>query len=201
MEEDKILMLYQAIPEFDYMHRWCEAMDRKQYEDALVIIKEGLKFAEKRDSQFIKYLRELAQKTKLSLKEASADPKEKAKIRKKREGRFSCSFCGKKRAEVSVLIAAASGFICDECVQVCYEIVEERLPANPEKQAKFLAQGEDRISCFSCGKKPAEVSLLVAGPKVFICDGCIKTCHEIIMAKRPGPKPVKPAKRIRKSRK
>ena len=41
----------------------------------------------------------------------------------------SCSFCGKTQAEVNKLIAGQSGYICDECIELCNEIMAE----NPEE--------------------------------------------------------------------
>jgi ATP-dependent Clp protease ATP-binding subunit ClpX len=41
----------------------------------------------------------------------------------------SCSFCGKTQAEVNKLIAGQSGYICDECIELCTEIMAE----NPEE--------------------------------------------------------------------
>jgi hypothetical protein len=38
-----------------------------------------------------------------------------------------CSFCGKRRHQVSGLAAAANARICAECLQLCHEIVTERL--------------------------------------------------------------------------
>ena len=37
----------------------------------------------------------------------------------------SCSFCGKAQAEVNKLIAGQSGYICDECIGLCNEIMDE----------------------------------------------------------------------------
>ncbi len=47
-----------------------------------------------------------------------------------------CSFCGKRRDQVNKLIAGGARpggvFICDECVRLCNEIVEEEvLPRTP----------------------------------------------------------------------
>jgi ribosome modulation factor len=43
---------------------------------------------------------------------------------------WACAFCGKTRSEVRKLIAGPSVFICDECVDLCHEIVsEERGPS------------------------------------------------------------------------
>ena len=37
-----------------------------------------------------------------------------------------CSFCGKTQAQVKKIIAGPNGvYICDECVDVCSEIIEE----------------------------------------------------------------------------
>ena len=39
-----------------------------------------------------------------------------------------CSFCGKSQHEVKKLIAGPSVFICDECIQLCTDIVREEVP-------------------------------------------------------------------------
>jgi ATP-dependent protease Clp ATPase subunit len=38
---------------------------------------------------------------------------------------FYCSFCGKSQHEVRRLIAGPTEFICDECVELCMDIVKE----------------------------------------------------------------------------
>ena len=43
-----------------------------------------------------------------------------------------CSFCGKSQKEVKKLIAGPAVYICDECIQLCSEIIEEE----SEKDAK-----------------------------------------------------------------
>ena len=42
-----------------------------------------------------------------------------------------CSFCGKSEHEVRKLIAGPSVFICDECVELCNDIIREELAAKP----------------------------------------------------------------------
>jgi len=45
-----------------------------------------------------------------------------------RNDEFRCSFCGKSQDQVRKLIAGPNGaFICDECVDICAEIIEEEL--------------------------------------------------------------------------
>ena len=36
-----------------------------------------------------------------------------------------CSFCGKSQHEVKKLIAGPTVFICDECVELCMDIIKE----------------------------------------------------------------------------
>lgn len=38
-----------------------------------------------------------------------------------------CSFCGKNQHEVRKLIAGPSVYICDECVDLCNDIISEEL--------------------------------------------------------------------------
>ena len=46
-----------------------------------------------------------------------------------------CSFCGKTQAQVRKLIAGPNGtYICDECIGICSEIIEEELDYNDEKE-------------------------------------------------------------------
>lgn len=45
--------------------------------------------------------------------------------RKKKDDEFFCSFCGKNQKEVKKLIAGPSVYICNECVGLCDEIIED----------------------------------------------------------------------------
>ena len=49
-----------------------------------------------------------------------------------------CSFCGKSQHEVKKLIAGPSVFICDECIDLCNDIIRDELPAGEggEKDAR-----------------------------------------------------------------
>ena len=44
-----------------------------------------------------------------------------------------CSFCGKSQHEVRKLIAGPSVFVCDECVELCNDIIREELENRAEK--------------------------------------------------------------------
>ena len=41
-----------------------------------------------------------------------------------------CSFCGKSQHEVRKLIAGPTVFICDECVELCMDIIKEENKSN-----------------------------------------------------------------------
>ena len=44
-----------------------------------------------------------------------------------RGGAVNCSFCGKRQEDVRKIIAGKGVFICDECVELCNEIIEEEI--------------------------------------------------------------------------
>ncbi len=48
-----------------------------------------------------------------------------------------CSFCGRSRSEVSLLIAGVSGNICDQCADQAYDIVKDSLPKSKTKPGKL----------------------------------------------------------------
>jgi ATP-dependent Clp protease ATP-binding subunit ClpX len=52
------------------------------------------------------------------------------KMRKKKTEELTCSFCGKGQREVRKLIAGPTVYICDECVNLCNEIMAEEFEAS-----------------------------------------------------------------------
>ena len=40
-------------------------------------------------------------------------------------GQLTCSFCGKSQREVRKLIAGPTVYICDECIRLCTDIIDE----------------------------------------------------------------------------
>ena len=45
---------------------------------------------------------------------------------------LKCSFCGKSQKQVKKLIAGPGVYICDECIDLCNEIIEEELATTAE---------------------------------------------------------------------
>ena len=47
---------------------------------------------------------------------------------------YRCSFCGKSQEQVRKLIAGQCVYICDECINLCQEIIEEELLEQPRQK-------------------------------------------------------------------
>lgn len=62
---------------------------------------------------------------------------------------LKCSFCGKSQQQVRKLIAGGGVYICDECIELCNEIIEEELAG---AQAKADAADPDRLP------RPSEIT-------------------------------------------
>ena len=79
-----------------------------------------------------------------------------------------CSFCGKSQHEVKKLIAGPSVFICDECIELCNDIIRDEVPAEgaDAKAAKsdLPVPGEIKGSLdqYVIGQEPAKRTLAVA---------------------------------------
>ena len=76
-----------------------------------------------------------------------------------------CSFCGKSQHEVRKLIAGPSVFICDECVELCNDIIREELDDRSEEgQAKLPKPQEikDVLDQYVIGQQRAKKVLSVA---------------------------------------
>jgi len=153
----------------------------------------------------------------------------------------SCSFCGKEAREVFGLagITHRNVRVCDECIELCFDILAEEIGIEPPVPAESaadplevvledsellaellrrVAAGEhgdpliealaramlrseditiipprsrpriDDLTCSFCDKSQRDVVKLIAGPTVYICDGCIGDAGALFMRYgwRPG---------------
>jgi ATP-dependent Clp protease ATP-binding subunit ClpX len=53
------------------------------------------------------------------------------------KGQLKCSFCGKSQEQVRKLIAGPGVYVCDECVELCNEIIAEELHKSAEKNLRL----------------------------------------------------------------
>ncbi|MFU8803458.1 MAG: ATP-dependent Clp protease ATP-binding subunit ClpX [Bradymonadaceae bacterium] len=64
------------------------------------------------------------------------------------DSKVRCSFCGKEARDVRKLIAGPKVHICDECVSLCREIIEEDRHREPEKSKELAEMRPKKIKVF-----------------------------------------------------
>ncbi|SEC71395.1 ATP-dependent protease ATP-binding subunit ClpX [Paenibacillus sp. GP183] len=81
------------------------------------------------------------------------------------KGQLKCSFCGKSQDQVRKLVAGPGVYICDECIELCTEIVEEELGHEEELDLKDVPKPMEIRSIldqYVIGQEQAKKSLSVA---------------------------------------
>ena len=81
------------------------------------------------------------------------------------KGQLKCSFCGKSQEQVRKLVAGPGVYICDECIELCTEIVEEELGSEEELDLKDIPKPKeirDILDQYVIGQEQAKKSLSVA---------------------------------------
>lgn len=78
-----------------------------------------------------------------------------------------CSFCGRSRNEVGILIAGISGHICDSCIQQAGAIIKEEEIAQPKNESQSLtilkpAEIKSKLDEYVIGQEDAKKVLSVA---------------------------------------
>lgn len=78
---------------------------------------------------------------------------------------LKCSFCGKSQKQVKKLIAGPGVYICDECIDLCNEIIEEELSEGAEVSLDELPKPKEIfefLNSYVIGQEQAKKSLAVA---------------------------------------
>ncbi|SCT79386.1 ATP-dependent Clp protease ATP-binding subunit ClpX [Staphylococcus aureus] len=81
------------------------------------------------------------------------------------EENLKCSFCGKDQDQVKKLVAGSGVYICNECIELCSEIVEEELAQNTSEAITELPAPKeimDHLNEYVIGQEKAKKSLAVA---------------------------------------
>ncbi|HEX3467739.1 MAG TPA: ATP-dependent Clp protease ATP-binding subunit ClpX [Candidatus Elarobacter sp.] len=80
---------------------------------------------------------------------------------------MKCSFCGKSQEQVRKLIAGPGVYICDECIELCNEIIEEELYKNVDENLRLRNIPKPKeinhiLNQYVIGQERAKKSLAVA---------------------------------------
>jgi ATP-dependent Clp protease ATP-binding subunit ClpX len=81
------------------------------------------------------------------------------------KGQLKCSFCGKSQDQVRKLVAGPGVYICDECIELCTEIVEEELGHEEELDFRELPKPHElrqHLDDYVIGQDTAKKALSVA---------------------------------------
>jgi ATP-dependent Clp protease ATP-binding subunit ClpX len=81
------------------------------------------------------------------------------------KGQLKCSFCGKTQEQVRKLVAGPGVYICDECIELCTEIVQEELGTEEEVEFKDVPKPKEIrqiLDEYVIGQDAAKKALSVA---------------------------------------
>ncbi|MFW5985003.1 MAG: ATP-dependent Clp protease ATP-binding subunit ClpX [Halanaerobiaceae bacterium] len=81
------------------------------------------------------------------------------------DGQLKCSFCGKSQEQVRKLVAGPGVYICDECIELCNEIIEEELSEDIDLDVQSVPKPreiKEILDDYVVGQERAKKSLSVA---------------------------------------
>ena len=105
-----------------------------------------------------------------------------------------CSFCNKVENDVRKLIAGPSVFICDECVELCVEIIanDPRLQAlsqdsteSQRRHATTATLPQNSAACCLCGKSASLTEMLPVENRGLLCGECADVIEDAIAEGKP----------------
>lgn len=104
------------------------------------------------------------------------------------KGQLKCSFCGKTQDQVRKLVAGPGVYICDECIELCNEIIEEEFSEDVEVELKDVPKPKDIraiLDQYVIGQDEAKKTLSVAVYNHYkrINKGLMKTADDVELQK------------------
>jgi hypothetical protein len=91
-----------------------------------------------------------------------------------------CSFCNKPKEDVARLIAGPNVFICEECVEICNDIIADDRRVSKQAGGHTAEREEvkrwpNSIECALCRKAvPVEQSVVI-NKRGILCSNCVET--------------------------
>ena len=102
------------------------------------------------------------------------------------KGQLKCSFCGKNQDQVRKLVAGPGVYICDECIELCTEIVEEELGTEETSEYKDIPKPQEIceiLNDYVIGQEDAKKNLSVAVYNHYKRINAITTKDDVELAK------------------
>jgi len=99
-----------------------------------------------------------------------------------------CSFCRKHQDEVRKIVAGPSVYICDECIDLCNDIIAEE--CDPEASAASREPLTSISTCIVCRLPKLATDLLLVPGAGFVCRPCADAVRSIADAELPPPSEV-----------
>jgi hypothetical protein len=104
----------------------------------------------------------------------------------------SCSFCGKSQDEVRKLIAGQAVHICDECVDLCNDIIAEECEREAQEEGAPAAPSASdppvpASNCIVCSLPKELTDLLLLPNAGFVCCSCAEAIRSVADAHLPPP--------------
>ena len=81
---------------------------------------------------------------------------------------LKCSFCGKSQKQVKKLIAGPGVYICNQCIDLCNNVIREEVPESPSNTPRCPA-------CHEVLGDRATIHVIAVGDenvRVLACGGC-----------------------------
>jgi hypothetical protein len=109
-----------------------------------------------------------------------ADPTNKTSV--------TCSFCGKHQDEVRKMVAGPTVYICDECIDLCNDIIAKEDSAeasNPDLQPSIVGSPSVSVLCIVCHLPKPATEVLTVPEAGFVCHPCADAIRAVAEAELP----------------
>jgi hypothetical protein len=99
------------------------------------------------------------------------------------DARLHCSFCDKSQEQVRKLVAGPKSHICDECIEICVDIItDDRIADTPHAQEAKI-HGDDTpvltARCSLCRRPVVTQDLVAVISRGSVCVSCIAAVQAI----------------------
>ena len=91
-----------------------------------------------------------------------------------------CSFCNKSPFDIRRLVAGPGAKICDDCVQVCVEILGGGTAAQAPPGSAKLLEWQGQVYCSICQTEVPDEDVVPVGDRGFLCRPCLAALRQVV---------------------